>query len=70
MWTDRIVELVDSLGRYALSELGDVAIIRIVQRPSGHRLHILHSLQLPLESSTQYSGEDGLADACIGAVNL
>ena len=103
MWTDRVVELVEGLGRYALGELGDVTvlcivlgrltyilfglrdprpscslavnkksipIIRIVQRPSRYRLHILHPLQLPLESSTQHGGEDGLADACVGTVNL
>lgn len=30
MWTDRVVELVESLGRYALGELGDVAVLFIV----------------------------------------
>ena len=27
MWTDRVVELVKGLGRYALGELGDVTVL-------------------------------------------
>lgn len=30
MWTDRVVELVEGLGRYALGELGDVTVLCIV----------------------------------------
>lgn len=47
-----------------------IPIIRLVQGSSRHRLHILHSLELPLESSTKQRGEDGLADSGVCPIDL
>lgn len=52
MWTDRVCELVEGFGRYALGELGDVTTLWNVLVMSSRSYPILFDFRDPRPSSS------------------